>query len=158
MQIKSHIAVILFSTVFAQPVYAQHKDMPHKGHGHHGGHKKMNPAKLDLATEKMSAAGHFKVAISSQTTPVKINRIHAWVLDIKNHSGKPLSDADVVVDGGMPAHGHGLPTAPRVTKELGDGKYLVEGVRFNMGGHWKLTFDITSAQMSDKVTFNLMIN
>jgi len=130
----------------------------HTGQGHHGGHKQMNAAKLDLATEKMSAGGHFKVAISSQAIPVKINHMHAWVLDIKSHGGNPVSGAKIQIDGGMPAHGHGLPTAPRVTKELGDGKYLVEGVRFNMGGHWELKFDIKSAQMSDKVIFNLMLN
>ena len=34
----------------------------------------------------------------------------------------------------MPEHNHGFPTAPRVTENLGEGDYLLEGMRFNMGG------------------------
>ena len=118
----------------------------------------MDAAKLDLAAEKMTTADHFKVSIASQTTPVRINHMHDWVLTVKGHGGNPISGAKISVDGGMPAHGHGLPTEPRITKELGDGKYLVEGVRFNMGGHWELRFHIASSQESDKVTFNLLLN
>jgi hypothetical protein len=51
----------------------------------------------------------------------------------------------------MPQHGHGLPTRPRVTRELAGGVYEVGGVRFNMGGWWELKFTIGG----DTVTFNL---
>ena len=36
----------------------------------------------------------------------------------------------------MPEHGHGFPTVPEVTEYLGDGKYLVEGLKFSMPGWW----------------------
>ena len=55
----------------------------------------------------------------------------------------------------MPQHGHGLPTRPRVTRNLGDGVYEIEGVRFNMGGWWELKLAIDSAAGADSVTFNL---
>src|SRR4249920_3274177 len=32
-------------------------------------------------------------------------------------------------DGGMPQHGHGLPTRPVVSRELADGTYLMEGMK-----------------------------
>jgi hypothetical protein len=59
------------------------------------------------------------------------------------------------MDGGMPQHGHGLPTSPRVTRALGNGDHLVEGVKFNMGGWWVVRFAITSSAGTDTVTFNL---
>lgn len=36
----------------------------------------------------------------------------------------------------MSQHGHGLPTRPQVTQNLGNGDYLVEGTKFQMGGWW----------------------
>jgi hypothetical protein len=66
-----------------------------------------------------------------------------------------VDSASITVDGGMPQHGHGLPTRPIVTKHLGEGEHLVEGMKFNMGGWWVVKFAISSAQGSDIVTFNL---
>ena len=152
----------LSPSVLAQEKMHKHDDMKHQ---HMKGATqpatsgiKMDTANLDLAAEKMTTAGHFKVSIASQTMPVRINHMHDWVLTVKEHAGNPIFEAKISVDGGMPAHGHGLPTAPQVTKQMGDGKYLVEGVRFNMSGHWELTFHIASANKSDKVTFNLLLN
>jgi hypothetical protein len=55
----------------------------------------------------------------------------------------------------MPQHGHGLPTRPRVTRNLGDGAYEIEGVRFNMGGWWEFKLAIAGPRGTDTVTFNL---
>lgn len=140
-----------------------HSAMEEKmGHGNaapgHGEHQMGNdeiPASLDTATSKMSDAGHYKVSISPEHPPVAINALHNWILKIATPAGNPEENATISIDGGMPAHGHGLPTAPRVTKYLGDGKYLIEGVRFNMGGWWQITFDISGTH-SDKVGFNIV--
>jgi hypothetical protein len=57
----------------------------------------------------------------------------------------------------MPQHGHGLPTRPRVTRNLGGGVYEIEGVRFNMGGWWEFKLAISAPGGSDRVTFNLAL-
>src|SRR3954469_16553633 len=61
----------------------------------------------------------------------------------------------ISIHGGMPQHGHGLPTRPRVTGNLGDGIYEIEGVRFNMGGWWEFKVAITGSRGADTVIFNL---
>jgi hypothetical protein len=61
------------------------------------------------------------------------------------------------VDGGMPQHGHGLPTKPLVTRQLGNGDHLVEGMKFNMGGWWVVKFRVNAAQGPDSVVFNLKL-
>jgi hypothetical protein len=76
---------------------------------------------------------------------------------ITDAAGVPVDDATIQVDGGMPRHGHGLPTRPRVTRALGNGLYEIEGVRFNMGGWWEFRLVIDAASRSDVVTFNLAL-
>lgn len=97
--------------------------------------------------------GHFKVGAVSRLDPVVINETHSWTLHIETADGNPVTDAEITIDGGMPEHNHGFPTAPRVTENLGEGKYLLEGMRFNMGGVWVLTLEISSGGESDTVTF-----
>jgi hypothetical protein len=76
---------------------------------------------------------------------------------IADAEGQPIENADIGIDGGMPQHGHGLPTRPRVTRHVGNGVYEIEGVRFNMGGWWEFTLSIATASGTDLVTFNLQL-
>lgn len=136
-----------------------HGNMPHGRDSGHGSMKASipeRPADLDLRTRKMSAHGMYDISLVSQVDPVVINEMHSWVVEIKTPDGQSVTGAKVAIDGGMPAHGHGLPTAPRVTKELGGGKYLVEGMQFNMGGWWELKLQIDGSH-ADDVTFNVML-
>ncbi|WP_312860631.1 FixH family protein [Neoaquamicrobium sediminum] len=70
------------------------------------------PADLDVAREKTSAAGLYAVAIEPEAEPVQQGSLHGWIVTVKTPDGEPVSDAEITVDGGMPQHGHGLPTAP----------------------------------------------
>ncbi len=83
--------------------------------------------------------------------------MHSWMVKLKDPAGSPVTGATLAVDGGMPQHGHGLPTKPRVTREIESGTYLVEGMKFSMPGWWDIKFDIQSAQGHDKVTFNTVV-
>jgi hypothetical protein len=76
---------------------------------------------------------------------------------VTDSAGHAVDGATIAIDGGMPQHGHGLPTRPRVTSNLGDGLYEIAGVRFNMGGWWELSLEISGPLGSDKVTFNLAL-
>jgi hypothetical protein len=113
-------------------------------------------SQIDTSTTQESNKGHYRVSISPEAGPVAINTMQSWVLEVMTPDGEPVQNADVKVDGGMPRHGHGLPTSPQVTEYLGDGKYLVEGMRFNMAGWWALKFDI-AGHPADSVNFNLII-
>ena len=99
----------------------------------------------------------FRVSYTSQLEPIVINRIHGWVLHVETRGGEPVDDAGIAVDGGMPEHDHGLPTAPEVTRNLGGGDYLVEGLRFHMNGYWELEFTITAGGETDTVVVPLTL-
>ncbi|MGY6707229.1 MAG: FixH family protein [Rhizobiaceae bacterium] len=115
------------------------------------------PDDLDLSRERMTEAGIYRVEIAPEIGPVVQGSLHSWVATVRLADGSPVEDARVSVDGGMPQHGHGLPTAPQATGHQGEGRYLIEGMRFNMGGWWELTLDIASPAGEDTVTFNLVI-
>ena len=106
-------------------------------------------------TVKISDKQQFQVQFTSELDPIVINTMHAWMLHIENSSGEPVIDAEIQVSGGMPEHDHGLPTSPRATRNLGNGDYLIEGLKFHMGGRWQVTFSIQQGAISDSVTFNL---
>ena len=86
---------------------------------------------------------------------IRVRRMQTMRVVVTTQDGESIDNAQILVDGGMPQHGHGLPTQPRVTRYLGDGAYEVEGVKFNMGGWWEFRLAINSAAGIDTVTFNL---
>lgn len=105
-----------------------------------------------------SKKGIFNVAIYPlEARDVVIGQYHPWVITIKNKQNQPVNDARIAVGGGMEAHGHGLPSKPRVGKYLGDGKYLIEGLLFNMSGQWTLVFAIQTGDNLDQVRFDIDI-
>ncbi|MGE0359881.1 MAG: FixH family protein [Vicinamibacterales bacterium] len=84
-------------------------------------------------------------------------QMHTVRIAIADEHGAAIDGATLTIGGGMPQHGHGLPTRPRVTRAVGDGTYEIEGVRFNMGGWWQVRVTIAAAAGADVVTFNLDI-
>lgn len=115
------------------------------------------PGDIDLSATRRSESGLYQATIVPEMEPIAINQLHTWIVHIETSDGQPLSDATVTVDGDMPQHGHGMPTRPQVTQNLGNGDYLVEGMKFQMGGWWVVEFMIGADGEQDKVSFNLLL-
>src|SRR5262245_38384975 len=90
------------------------------------------PAGRDYSTTRLSDQGLFRVSYASSRDIVPVNQMHKWTLHVETSDGQLVENAIISVDGDMPEHGHGLPTRPQVTQYLGDGDYLVEGIKFQM--------------------------
>ena len=127
-----------------------------------GGHLLMlRRAPVPAASEfglgpRTSAAGLYTATLLP-IEPLRPRKLRAVQVAITDANGAPIEHAHITVDGGMPQHGHGLPTQPRVTKHVGNGVYEIDGVRFNMGGWWELKLSVTSDSGTDLVTFNLKL-
>jgi YtkA-like len=115
------------------------------------------PKDLDYSRTRTSEAGHYRATIHPQGDSIPQGRLHRWTLHLETATGTPVDSATLVVDGGMPQHGHGLPTKPRVTRDLGNGDHLVEGMKFNMGGWWVVKFQVAAAEGRDSLVFNLKL-
>ena len=97
------------------------------------------------------------MTLQAPANPAAINQIHSWKLRLTSPTGAALVPVRIAVDGGMPQHGHGLPTRPQVSPQLPDGSYLIEGMKFSMTGWWEIKLTIQSEAGTDKVTFNTIV-
>ena len=113
------------------------------------------PASEQFGTGPRPTQKQVYVVTLNPTEPLRPRKLQTLPITITDAAGRPIDGARVSVDGGMPQHNHGLPTQPRLGRALGDGKYEIEGVRFNMGGWWEFKLAIDAAPGPDNVTFNL---
>jgi hypothetical protein len=115
------------------------------------------PAETEFGTGPRASASRQFTATLQPDQPLRPRRMQTVRVAITDAAGAPVDNATIQIDGGMPQHGHGLPTRPRVTRALGNGLYEIEGVRFNMGGWWEFKLAINAPSGSDIVTFNLAL-
>lgn len=115
------------------------------------------PADLDLSLAKQTDQGLYTAAVEPGLSPIAVGTMHGWVVSITTPDGTPVETAEITVDGGMPQHGHGLPTEPEVSANLGGGRYQIEGMKFNMPGWWVVNLAVDGPAGPDTVTFNIVL-
>jgi hypothetical protein len=111
----------------------------------------------DPTLPRLSDGGHYRVWLRPASGEIPLGQIHSWILHVETVDGAYFDPTRIAVSGGMPQHGHGFVTDPRVTTVLGDGDFLVEGVKFHMGGDWILRFEIVGARAGDLATFDVHV-
>ena len=122
--------------------------------------KKSTPSKLQYtgkqhAVTELAKSGNYRFTLYSKSAPIPLKKIHQWVLKIETKMGDPVTNAKLYINGGMPMHRHGFPTKPVVKKHLGDGEYLVEGIKFTMPGYWEMRFTMKTKKHRERVKFKI---
>ena len=112
------------------------------------------------AVMQASQNSWYQLSLFSNESPIPLQKIHSWTLHVENANGQPVENLKIYVSGGMPMHRHGFPTKPQVTEHLGNGDYRVEGIKFNMPGHWEMRFNITekgkpAGRDTDRVVYEI---
>lgn len=102
-------------------------------------------------------AGRVRAQLEPESGEPAIGRMQRWILTVTDAAGAPVVPAQIGLNGGMPAHGHGLPTRPQVTAHLGGGRYRVEGLAFNMPGDWTLIAEVRTRAWMDRVQFAMRL-
>jgi hypothetical protein len=121
------------------------------------GAKPKRPAASEFGLGPRTSADGRYVATLAPERPLRPRQMQTVRVTVVDADGQPVEGAALTITGGMPQHGHGLPTRPRVTRSLGGGAYEIEGVRFNMGGWWEFKVTIATEAGADVVTFNLQL-
>ena len=116
------------------------------------------PKDLDLSLQHASSQGRFVVEMMPPPSGPAINQMHAWQVRLATPQGERVSQAKIAFDGGMPQHGHGFPTKPRVTRELSPGVYALEGMKFSMTGWWDMRLAIQAGDVADTAVFNVVVD
>lgn len=106
--------------------------------------QKHTPWVMSQQTDKQA----FSVKFSCQQKPYVGDFQQCRVLLLR--ADTKVADAVISIDGGMKAHGHGLPTSPKISATANAGEYKVEGLKFSMSGDWMVGFRISSKQSVDK--------
>ena len=121
------------------------------------GHGAEPPAASEFGLGPRVSTQGLYTATLEPSRPLRPRQMETVRVLIEDAKGEPIEGATIQVDGGMPQHGHGLPTQPRVTKQMEGGVYEIQGVRFNMGGWWEFKVAIAGDAGTDTVTFNLAL-
>ena len=118
----------------------------------------MPPSKdLDPALKRPAVESKYIVTLQPPVQPAAINQLHMWHVLVALSAGAPVPNARIKVDGGMPPLGHGMPTRPQGTRELPDGRYLMECMKFSMTGWWEIKLAVDGPKGADRVTFNAVV-
>lgn len=115
------------------------------------------PAASEFGRTRTSEHALYRATIKPAGDSIPEGKLHTWTLHVETVDSTAVDSAAISVWGGMPQHGHGLPTKPLVTRQLGRGDHLVEGMKFNMGGWWVVKFRVGAAAGTDTVVFNLKL-
>ena len=115
------------------------------------------PEARDYGRTRLTEGGLYRVSIKSPDAQPPTGKLHEWILHIEDTTGVAVDSAAVCIDGGMPEHGHGLPTTPEMTGAVGSGDYRIEGMKFSMTGWWVVKFVIQAHAGVDSVRFNLSL-
>ena len=107
------------------------------------------------ATIIFSEDKKYRVTLYSNVFPIPMQKIHSWTAHIETADGKPLDKATIYIHGGMPEHRHGFPVQPRVKESLGNGNYLIKGVKFSMIGDWEMRLNIKEPTIRDRAIFKI---
>lgn len=113
-------------------------------------------SQLDLSTEQVSRERHYRVRIAQRPEPA-LNRFQTWQLQIATAKGQPVVGAVINATGGMPQHGHGMPTQPRARPGETAGEYHLEGLEFSMPGWWEVSVYVSKDRLDDIATFNVLV-
>jgi cytochrome c peroxidase len=106
---------------------------------------------------RLTDSGRLQFTIRSQVLPIPLNKLHSWTVKITKVDGDPVQPLEILIDGGMPRHQHGLPTQPAITRYQGNGEYLIEGLQFQMEGVWQLRFKCLDDNGWDQIIFKILV-
>lgn len=115
------------------------------------------PNDVEYSLQQPTKNARFVVRMEPPATGVPINAIHEWRIHLRSPDTAPVSRALIEFAGGMPQHGHGFPTKPRVTREVSPGVYALEGIKFNMTGRWEMRLTIQANAVTDTAVFNVIV-
>jgi hypothetical protein len=117
----------------------------------------LNYSNKESAVTKLSEEGKYRLSLYSSQFPLQTGVIHNWILHVETPEGVPVENTKIYVHGGMPVHRHGFPTNPRVTRYLGNGDYIVEGIKFSMPGEWEIRFNVKEKNKRDRTIFKVNV-
>lgn len=87
--------------------------------------------------------GRYSVHLDDTPTVLKSGEVQSWCVRVTDAKGNATRSVKLSFTGGMPHHGHGLPSVPATTTgKNAQCPYRIDGIEFHMPGVWQVGFDI----------------
>ena len=111
------------------------------------------------AAELAATSEHavYRLALAPVAERVPLRELHGWRLRLTTVDGTVFMPIQLAFDGGMPGHGHGLPSVPQATRLLPSGDLLIEGVSFNMSGPWQWRIGVAGPAGWDTAVIDFVV-
>ncbi|MCP2165251.1 FixH family protein [Goodfellowiella coeruleoviolacea] len=101
-------------------------------------------------------AGSDRHSVRLTVDQPRVGAAGAWLVEISDPAGQPVSAPAVRVDPVMPRMGHAI--APLTATAQGPGRYRVDAAALPMAGEWEITVAISGADGPDQVVFPLLVS
>ncbi len=96
--------------------------------------------KVEVSQESQQAIYQSKLECQKSLTTGSFQNCWLTLLN----ANKPVINAVIFINGGMPEHSHGLPTSPKIVWSEDKSVYLIQGLKFSMPGQWSLNFKVNA--------------
>jgi hypothetical protein len=108
-----------------------------------------------LLSDVPSHDGHYRASMIPSPDAVSLGRPLAWTVEVRTAAGAPVEDATLELESWMPDEDR-MGARPRAAEYLGDGRWRVEGLRFDRLGWWNVKLAISAPAATDSLAFNVV--
>ena len=112
------------------------------------------PLDLGRGTGWVVFSDHYMIAFRPEPMRIELGQPFALLFNVCTKNDKPAEL--VAVDAQMPEHKHGMNYRPTIVS-MGDGRYRVEGMVFDMSGPWELGLDVRAGEESERLTHEIIV-
>lgn len=107
-------------------------------------------------TVNVTSKQKFFTAVVTHPDPLPVEQLHVWTVRLFDRKHHAVARARIKITGDMPAHGHGLPTAP-IAISRGRGVYQLQGMMFQMPGLWYVQLRVRAGNRLDTIRVKFTI-
>ncbi|MGE0481594.1 MAG: hypothetical protein AB7Q17_14095 [Phycisphaerae bacterium] len=104
-------------------------------------------------TSTRSSNGAYEVRLRTRPTPLPLNEPFDLDIDVRGVD----ASVSLGVDAAMPGHGHGMNVTPLV-RNLGAGRFVVNGLLFHMPGYWEIYIDLTRGGVTERAQYSVTLD
>ena len=100
--------------------------------------------KIEYPTTVLSENERYEVSYDTTPSPIPLNEeFSIWLTIVEKETNtEVIAGINVDINAEMPNHDHGMSQTP-VTSQMDDGRFMSEGMFFQMPGYWHILTWIT---------------
>lgn len=103
-----------------------------------------------------SHGGLYRASLVPAPGALAVGREVGAELEVRSAEGAAVEGATLALESWLPDFDRDGAAQPRVVRELGRGRYAVEGLRFDQPGWWNVKLAVSASAGTDSLAFNVV--